>query len=164
MSYFRALLGLSLLLFVAACGDIKVRTMADSERNQLANVTVIDASGRVGQLYTRQLRDNLGGNGSNAPTHVLTSNVTSNSVATLSVIGSSSDLKKMTMTVSFELMNSKTGKVELNDTISTDATLGAVTSYFGQDESETQGKERLAKLLADRVARRIQLFLITNGD
>lgn len=164
MSYFRALLGLSLLLLVAACSDIKVRTMVDSERSQLANVTVIDASGRVGQLYTRQLRDNLGVNSSNAPTHVLTSKVTSNSVATLSVIGSSSDLKKMTMTVSFELINSKTGEVELDDTISTDATLGAVTSYFGQDESETQGKERLARLLADRVARHIQLFFIANSD
>lgn len=70
----------------------------------------------------------------------------------------------MTMTVSFELINSKTGEVELDDTISTDATLGAVTSYFGQDESETQGKERLARLLADRVARHIQLFFIANSD
>jgi hypothetical protein len=54
--------------------------------------------------------------------------------------------------------------VELTESISTKATLGAISSYYGQDVSETQGQERLAKLLADRVANRMQLFFIARDN
>jgi imidazolonepropionase-like amidohydrolase len=82
----------------------------------------------------------------------------------LSVVGSSSNLKKMTMSASFTLTNLTTSKVELTESISTKATLGAISSYYGQDVSETQGQERLAKLLADRVANRMQLFFIARDN
>ena len=163
MSWFKTL-SLLLLLTVTACGDFRVRTLSDSEYNQIASIQVATSSGRVGQIYARQLKDQLMMDPGVTPTHALNSELSVSSVSTLSVVGSSSTLKKMTMSVSFTLTNLATGETELKDTISTNATLGAVSSYYGQDESETQGQERLARLLADRVANRMQLFFITRDD
>lgn len=163
MSWFKTL-SLLLLLTVTACGDFRVRTLSDSEYNQIASIQVATSSGRVGQIYTRQLKDQLMMDPGVTPTHALKSKLSVSSASTLSVVGSSSTLKKMTMSVSFTLTNLATGETELKDTISTNATLGAVSSYYGQDESETQGQERLARLLADRVANRMQLFFIARDD
>lgn len=163
MSWFKTL-SLLLLLTVTACGDFRVRTLSDSEYNQIASIQVATSSGRVGQIYARQLKDQLMMDPGVTPTHALNSELSVSSASTLSVVGSSSTLKKMTMSVSFTLTNLATGETELKDTISTNATLGAVSSYYGQDESETQGQERLARLLADRVANRMQLFFITRDD
>jgi hypothetical protein len=163
MSWFKTL-SLLLLLTVTACGDFRVRTLSDSEYNQIASIQVATSSGRVGQIYTRQLKDQLMMDPGVTPTHALNSELSVSSASTLSVVGSSSTLKKMTMSVSFTLTNLATGETELKGAISTHATLGAVSSYYGQDESETQGQERLARLLADRVANRMQLFFVARDD
>ena len=163
MSWFKTL-SLLLLLTVTACGDFRVSTLSDSEYNQIASIQVATSSGRVGQIYTRQLKDQLMIDPGVTPTHALNSELSVSSASTLSVVGSSSTLKKMTMSVSFTLTNLATGETELKDAISTNVTLGAVSSYYGQDESETQGQERLARLLADRVANRMQLFFIARDD
>ena len=163
MSWFKTL-SLLLLLTVTACGDLRFRTLSHSEYDQIARIQVNTSSGRVGQIYTRQLKDQLMMNPGVTPTHALNSDLSVSSASTLSVVGSSSTLKKMTMSVSFTLTNLATGETELKDTISTNATLGAISSYYGQDESETQGQERLAKLLADRVANRMQLFFIARDN
>ena len=163
MSWFKTL-SLLLLLTVTACGDFRVRTLSDSEYKQIASIQVVTSSGRVGQIYTQQLKDQLMMNPGVTPTHALNSDLSVSSASTLSVVGSSSTLKKMTMSVSFTLTNLASGETELKDTISTNATLGAISSYYGQDESETQGQERLARLLADRVANRMQLFFIARDD
>ena len=163
MSWFKTL-SLLLLLTVTACGDFRVSTLSDSEYNQIASIQVATSSGRVGQIYTRQLKDQLMIDPGVTPTHALNSELSVSSASTLSVVGSSSTLKKMTMSVSFTLTNLATGETELKGAISTNATLGAVSSYYGQDESKTQGQERLARLLADRVANRMQLFFIARDD
>ena len=163
MSWFKTL-SLLLLLTVTACGDFRVRTLSDSEYKQIASIQVVTSSGRVGQIYTQKLKDQLMMNPGVTPTHALNSDLSVSSASTLSVVGSSSTLKKMTMSVSFKLTNLTTGEIELKDAISTNATLGAVSSYYGQDESETQGQERLAGLLADRVANRMQLFFIAHNN
>ena len=163
MSWFKTL-SLLLLLTVTACGDFRVSTLSDSEYNQIASIQVATSSGRVGQIYTRQLKDQLMIDPGVTPTHALNSELSVSSASTLSVVGSSSTLKKMTMSVSFTLTNLATGETELKDAISTNVTLGAVSSYYGQDESETQGQERLARLLADRVANRMQLFFVARDD
>ena len=159
MSWFKAL-SLLLMLTVAGCGDFKVRTLSGGEFDQIASILVVRSSGRIGQIYTRQLKDQLMIDPGITPTHQLESNLSVSSVSTLSVVGSGSNLKKMTMSASFTLTNLTTGKVELTESILTKATLGAISSYYGQDVSETQGQERLAKLLADRVANRMQMFFV----
>tara|TARA_B100000575_G_C23031354_1_gene593784 strand:+ start:648 stop:1139 length:492 start_codon:yes stop_codon:yes gene_type:complete len=163
MSWFKSL-SLLIILTVTACGDFRIRTLSDREYNQVASILVAPSSGRVGQIYTRQLKNQLMMTPGVTPTHRLESTLSVSSASTLSVVGSSSTLKKMTMSVSFTLINLATGENNLSDAISTNATLGAVSSYYGLDESEKQGRERLAKLLADRVANQIQLFFITRDD
>ena len=59
MLWFKTL-SLLLLLTVTACGDLRVRTLSDSEYDQIASIQVATSSGRVGQIYTRQLKDQLG--------------------------------------------------------------------------------------------------------
>jgi hypothetical protein len=164
MSLFRTLLILAVFGLASACSDMSVRTFSDAEFANLANIEVQDVKGRSGQLYTRQLQNQLAVKHIMAPTHQVVSAINASSANTLSIVGSSSTLKKMTMTASFELINIDTGEVELSESLSTNATLGAVTSYFGQDESEANGRERLAKLLADRVAQRIRLHFLTRGS
>ena len=163
MLWFKTL-SLLLLLAVTACSDFRVRSLSDSEYNQVASIQVISSTGRLGQIYTRQLKDKLMMNPEITPTYALESSLSVSSASTLSVVGSSSTLKKMTMSVSFTLTNLASGETELKDTISKNATLGAISSYYGQDESEIQGQERLAGLLADRVANRMQLFFMARNN
>ncbi|RZO33153.1 MAG: hypothetical protein EVA91_00010 [SAR116 cluster bacterium] len=164
MSWFKTLSLMLLILTVTACGDFKVRTLSHNEVDQIASIQVAGSSGRIGQIYTRQLKDQLMIDPGITPTHRLESKLSVSSASALSVVGSSSNLKKMTMSASFTLTNLTTGKMELTESISTKATLGAISSYYGQDVSETQGQERLAKLLADRVANRMQLFFIARDN
>ena len=66
----------------------------------------------------------------------------------------------MTMAANFELRSLPNGETLIADSITADATLGAVTSLYGQDKSETHAHERLAILLAQRVVRRLQLYFL----
>ena len=52
----------------------------------------------------------------------------------------------------------------LRDTVTADATLGTVSSLFGQDQSELHARDRMATLLAQRVAQRVQLYFLENAD
>ena len=153
-----------MLMTITACGDFEVRTLSEGEFDKVARIQVATTSGRIGQIYTRQLRDQIMVDSGIPPTHRLDSELSVRSSSTLSVVGSSSNLKKMAMSVSFTLTNLETNETVLADSISTNATLGAVSSYYGQDNSEIQGRERLAKLLANRVSKRIQLFFVTRDN
>ena len=64
------------------------------------------------------------------------------------------------MTITFELNDVDTGQTLFADSVSGDATLGVVSSFYGQDKSESHARERLAILLAQRVGRRLQLYFL----
>ena len=70
----------------------------------------------------------------------------------------------MTMTSNFILTEQIGGDVLLKDTITADVTLGTVSSLFGQDQSELHARDRMARLIAQRVALRIQLYFLNNAD
>ena len=82
----------------------------------------------------------------------------------VSVRGTGSQLKKMTMTAALTLTDRATGEVVLSDTVSATATLGAVSAYFAQTRSDRHGAERLAVLLADRAAARVNLFFLNEEE
>jgi uncharacterized membrane protein len=77
------------------------------------------------------------------------------------VRGVSSDFKKMTMTISFTLTDIYTNEVAISNSVSANATLGTVSSIYGNEQSELQARKRLAKLLAERVRRRLQLYFLS---
>ena len=70
----------------------------------------------------------------------------------------------MTMTARFDLRHLASGESLIADSITADATLGAVMSLYGQDKSETHARERLAILLAQRVVRRLQLYFLNQSQ
>ena len=153
------LVGLCLL---TACADMRVQTVGEVLRQQDVAINVIQSGERKGQLYSRQLRERFGSDG--PMTHDLSSKLNQASSDVVSVRGTGSNLKKMTMTAEITLVDRATGEVVLEDSVSSTATLGAVSSYFAQTRSDRHGSERLAMILADRVAARVQLFFLNTGS
>jgi len=151
------------LLGLAACSSMEVASLGEALQSRDVAIHVVETDGRNGQLYSRQLRKRLAEQ-QIAATHDLTTSLTVSSSTTLSVRGSNSDLKKMTMSATITLIELDSGKVVLSDTLSANATLGTVSSYFSQIRSDRHASERLAMLLADRVANRIHLHFIETAS
>ncbi|MDC1294301.1 hypothetical protein N8Z70_04620, partial [Candidatus Puniceispirillum sp.] len=137
-------------LILTNCGDITVRQLSTKNLQSLQQIVVENASGREDQLYGRELRKLLHIGGKAVENYKLISSISVSASNTLSVQGANSSLKKMTMTTSFELRDLTTGETLITDSITADATLGAVTSLYGQDKSEIHARERLAIMLAQR--------------
>ena len=151
-------------LILTNCGDVTVRQLGTKNLQNLQQIAVNDVSGREGQLYSRELRKLLHIGGKGIENYKLISSISVSASSTLSVQGTSSTLKKMAMTASFELRSLTTSETLIADSITADATLGAVTSLYGQDKSETHARERLAILLAQRVVRRLQLYFLNQSQ
>ena len=147
-------------LGLAACSDMSIHQLGQDNQDNLKKITVTDVKSREGQIYTRELRKKLHIGGKSSEAYLLNSTINATSSATLPVQGAASSLKKMTMTTTFELNDLETGKTLFSDSISGDATLGAVSSFYGQDKSESHARERLAILLAQRVGHRLRLYFL----
>ena len=144
----------------AACSDMNIHQLGRDNQDNLKKIMVTDIKSREGQIYTRELRKKLHIGGKSNEAYLLNSSIKTTSSATLSVQGTASSLKKMSMTTTFELNDLETGKTLFSDSISGDATLGAISSFYGQDKSESHARERLAILLAQRVGHRLQLYFL----
>jgi LPS-assembly lipoprotein len=147
-------------LILTNCGDVTVRQLGTESLQEMKQIRVNDTSGREGQLYDRELRKFLHIGEKGVENYDLISSISVSASSTLSVQGASSTLKKMSMTANFDLRDLTTGASLIADSVTADATLGAVTSLYGQDKSETHARERLAILLAQRVVRRLQLYFL----
>ena len=150
------------LLLLTGCSGLEIKSLGQALYERNAVIEVVQSSGRNGQLYSRQLRSRLAYVEASA-THSVSTSLSVSSAATLSVQGSNSDLKKKTMTATFSLTDLATGETVLDETLSASATLGTVSAQFAQLRSDRHADERLAMLLADRVAARLHLFF-TQSD
>ena len=159
-------LGIIMLCSLALtnCGDVTIGQLGTKNLQNLQKIVVKDVSGREGQLYGRELRKLLHIGGKAVENYELISSISVSASNTLSVQGANSTLKKMTMAASFELRSLPNGETLIADSITADATLGAVTSLYGQDKSETHARERLAILLAQRVVRRLKLYFLNQNQ
>ena len=154
----------SILVLLAGCNGVSIGALDSRVEADISSVAVIDTGGRAGQLYTRELRRALYVKGEASPTYGLTSTISVSSNSTLSVRGVTSTFKKMSMTAVFTLKKQNDGEVVLSDRVTADATLGTVSSLFGQDQSEAHARDRMAKLLAQRVVQQLQLYFLKNLD
>ena len=152
------------LLTAFGCSSVKVGQLDENVRAEISSVSVVETSGRAGQLYSRALRKSLYLYGQTNPVYELTSSISVSSSSALSARGATTTYKKMTMTSNFILTEQGGGDVLLKDTVTADVTLGTVSSLFGQDQSELHARDRIAKLIAQRVAQRIQLYFLENKD
>ena len=148
------------LMMVSGCSDVHIRQLGNDVQKKLQMVTVPDISTREGQLYVRELRNLLHIGSKAREKYKLTTKIYNTDSSALSVEDASSTLKKMTMTASFTLYDMELDKALFIDSVIGDATLGTVSSLFGQSKAETHSKERLAILLAQRVVRRLQLYFL----
>ena len=151
-------------LILTNCGDVTIRQLGTKNLPNLQQIAVKDASGREGQLYGRELRKLLHIGGKEVENYELISSISFSSSSTLSVQGATSTLNKMTMNTNFKLRNLTNDETLIADSITADSTLGAVTSLYGQDKSETHARERFAILLAQRVVRRLQLYFLNQSQ
>ena len=156
--------GMVFLLAFAGCSTVTIGQLNEQVSAKVSSVSVHDTGGRAGQLYGRALRQAFYVYGQASPAYDLTSSISVSSSSTLSVRGVTSTFKKMTMVANFELAKQGSGDVLLRDTVTADATLGTVSSLFGQDQSELHARDRMATLLAQRVAQRVQLYFLENAD
>ena len=155
---------MALLLAIVGCGTVNIGQIDETISAEVSSVSVIETSGRVGQLYSRALRQAFYLNGQAVAAYELKSSISVSTSSTLSVRGVSSTFRKMTVIANFELTKRGSGDVLLQDTVTADATLGTVSSLFGQDQSELHARDRMAILIAQRVAQRIQLYFLKNTD
>ena len=154
----------TMLVMLAGCSGVSIGALESRVDADISSVAVIDTDGRAGQLYNRALRRALYVKGESSPAYDLTSTISVTSSSTLSVRGITSTFKKMTMTAVFTMKKQGNGEVLLSDQVTADATLGTVSSLFGQDQSEAHARDRMAKLLAQRVVQQLQLYFLKNLD
>ncbi len=150
-------------LMFNSCSDISVHQLDKKVQNKLQMIAVRDISTRSGQLYTRELRRLFYFGGKTNGKYKLTTKITGNPSSTLGVNGAGSTLKKMSMAAKFTLYDDLSGEILIKGYVISDATLGTVTSLYGQEKAETHAQERLAILLAQRVVRRLQLYFLENN-
>ena len=155
---------LTVLVLLAGCSGVSIGALDSRVGTEISSVAVIDTGGRAGQLYNRELRRALYVDGETSPAYNLTTTISVSSSSTLSVRGVTSTFKKMTMTAVFTMKKRDDGEVLLSDQVTADATLGTVSSLFGQDQSEAHARDRMAKLLAQRVVQQLQLYFLKNSD
>ena len=146
------------LALATACSGLAVKPLGSSLSQQDLGVAVVNTSGRRGQIYTRNLTRLLGD--TTTPKFQLVSALSTSSSSSVTVRGSTAYFKKKSMTASITLLDIATGKNVMSDAISESTTLGTVTSYYAQARSDKHADERMSQLLAERVARRVQLYLI----
>ena len=151
------------LLLLSACNGFEVKSLGQALYEQNAVIRVVETDDRIGQLYSRQLRSRLK-HGRASATHSVSTKLNVSSSSSLSVQGSTSDLLKKKMTASIVLVDLATAEVVLSDSLSANATLGTVSAQFAVTRSDRHADERLAMLLADRVAARLHLFFSQTGS
>ena len=154
----------TMLVMLAGCSGVSIGALDSRVDKQISSVVVIDTDGRAGQLHNRALRRALYVKGAPSPTYDLTSTISVSSSSTLSVSAVTPTFKTMTMTAVFTLKKRDGGEILLKDRVTTDTTLGTVSSLFGQDQSEAHARDRMAKLLAQRVVQQLQLYFLKNLD
>ena len=157
---------ISLVIFslvISGCAGLSINQLDSDIQKNLQMIAVHDINSRQGQLYTRELRALFHIGGKTDKKYKLTTEIDDTALSTLSVEGQSSTLKKMTLVATFSLYEKESGKKLFTDTVIGDATLGTVSSLFGQEKAESHARERLAVLLAQRVVRRLQLYFLEQG-
>ena len=145
----------AITLFLNGCSNVSMSQLDSDVQKELRMIDIEEISSREGQLYNRELRKLLHVGGKANVKYTLKSTISYGSSGTLS-----SELNKMTMEAFFTLYDQEEGKILISDSVFGDATLGTVSSLFGQSKAETHAKERLAMTLAQRVTHRLQLYFL----
>ena len=151
MWYYKQLCAsLLLLVTLSACQTISTAEIIAQTQADLNRIEIGDATNRFEQIFKRQLADNLN-QGPGLRDLTLSVKLTPSNSSTLAVKGKSSTLSKTTMRLQYSLTDRMSGEEITSGTLSSTATSGTVSSYYGQDKSKQFSAERLTLNLADKL-------------
>ncbi len=143
--------GFAVMLFLIS-GCSSVERLNPDDVNALGQIDVTTASQRSDQIFRQNLNLFLARHPQGDIRYRLTSSISQ----------SQSDTST-TVKLTYALYDQKTGETVISESLSLNATFGAVSSLYGQDIAATQAQERLAKQLSEQVYMEL-LAYFTNRD
>ena len=140
------------VMFFLISGCSSVERLNPDDVNALGQIDVTTASQRSDQIFRQNLNLLLARHPQGDIRYRLTSSISQ----------SQSDTST-TVKLTYALYDQTTGKTVITESLSLNATFGAVSSLYGQDIAATQAQERLAKQLSEQVYMEL-LAYFTNRD
>ena len=152
-----------ILLFFASCiGTINTENDV-FVKDKISQIIAKNPESHIELLFYRQFH-NVARNTPISAIYALNYTLDVSNTQTLSVTQNSSNLKITSVTVKFELKHIQTEQIIHKDKIRSEATSGAVSGLYAQEQSEKFAQERLTILLAQRVYQNLYLFFLENHD
>lgn len=138
---------LNLLIAVIAMLSLSgcVTSLSVDTQAQLQQLTITTDDGRTEQLFRQEI-ERLIGDQSGAR-YDLSASITS-----------SRGDNSMTMTVRYSLYDQEMGEILINKSVSSSASIGGVSSEFGEEQAFLHAEERLSINLAQKVYQRLLLY------
>ena len=122
-----------------------ISTIDDQTYSEISMITVKTSEGRVEQLFRQEI-DRL-------------IKPQSNSRYDLSAqISSSRGDNSMAMTIRYTVYDQTKGEIIINKSVSSSASIGAVSSEFGEEQAFIYAEERLSINLAQKIYQRLLVF------
>ena len=150
-----------IVLLFAGCNATLNKERVTQINESLSQITAIDPTTHIELLFYEKFNQIIP-SASKTSSYKLAYSLIVSNTQTLTIRQNSSNLKHTTVTVEFNLINEQTGEVVHNGKISSEATSGAVSSLYQQEQSSKFAQERLAILLAQRVYQNLYLYFLDN--
>lgn len=151
-----------ILLFTSCIGTIDTQNDV-FVKDKISQITAQNPESHIELLFYKHF-NHIARNTPISANYMLTYSLDVSNTQTLSVTQNSSNLKNTSVTVEFKLKNTRTGLLIHQGSISSEATSGAVSGLYAQEQSEKFAQERLAILLAQRVYQNLYLYFLENPD
>jgi len=145
MSLRKPMLNLLIAVFAMLSLSGCVTSLLVDTQAQLQQLTITTDDGRTEQLFRQEI-ERLIGDQSGAR-YDLSASITS-----------SRGDNSMTMTVRYSLYDQEMGEILINKSVSSSASIGGVSSEFGEEQAFLHAEERLSINLAQKVYQRLLLY------
>ncbi len=152
-----------IILFLTSCIGASETGNDVLVKDKISQITAKNPKSHIELLFYKQFH-HVARNSPMSESYKLTYSLDVSNTQTLSVTQNSSNLKNTSVTVKFELEDSRTGQSIHQGKIRSEATSGAVSGLYAQEQSEKFAQERLAILLAQRVYQNLYLYFLENPD
>lgn len=151
-----------ILIFTSCIGTIDTQNDV-FVKDKISQITGQNPESHIELLFYKHF-NHIARNTPISANYMLTYSLDVSYTQTLSVTQNSSNLKNTSVTVEFKLKNTRTGLLIHQGSISSEATSGAVSGLYAQEQSEKFAQKRLAILLAQRVYQNLYLYFLENPD
>lgn len=137
----------AVMLLVLAAGCSQVAPVEDEVHDKMSQITVTVETGRAEQLFQQEFERLIARKGIADPRYQLDIRISSNR-------GENS----MVMTANYSLYDSQSGTTLTANDFSSSASIGGITSIFGEEQATIHARERLSGRLAQKIYNHLILF------